>query len=47
MNISQTCLIIEFEQANVCWVHLEQISTFKDKIGYNALCRSKLTFIIK
>ena len=27
-------LIIDFEQANVCWVHIEKINTFEDKIRY-------------
>ena len=43
----QTCLIADFEQANVCQVHLKKTSTFKDKIGYNALLCIILTFIIK
>ena len=48
-NIFQLCLIVDFEQeqANVCRVHIEKISTFKDKIGYNALCYSMLKFINK
>ena len=27
-------LIIEFEQANVCWVRFEKKNTFEDKIEY-------------
>ena len=27
-------LIVDFEQANVCQVYIEKISTFKDKIDY-------------
>ena len=27
-------LIIGFEQANVCWVHIEKVNTFEDKIRY-------------
>ena len=27
-------LIVEFEQANVFWVHIEKANTFEDKIGY-------------
>ena len=33
-HISSFVLIIEFEQANVCWVHIEKTNTFEDKIGY-------------
>ena len=32
--ISNFLLIVDFEQANVCWVHIEKINTFEDKIGY-------------
>ena len=31
-HISSFVLIIEFEQANVCWVHIEKKNTFEDKI---------------
>ena len=27
-------VIIDFEHANVCWVHIEKRNTFEDKIGY-------------
>ena len=27
-------LIVEFEQENVCWIHIEITNTFGDKIGY-------------
>ena len=33
-HISSFVLIVEFEQANVCWVHIENKNTFEDKIGY-------------
>ena len=33
-HISSFVLIIEFEQANVCWVHIEKTNTFEGKIGY-------------
>ena len=33
-HISSFALIIEFEQANVCWVHIEKKNTFEDKIVY-------------
>ena len=33
-HISSFVLIIEFEQAKVCWVHIEKKNTFEDKIGY-------------
>ena len=26
--------IFDFEQANVCWVHIEKKNTFEDKMGY-------------
>ena len=31
-HISNFLLITDFEQANVCWVHIEKINTFKNKI---------------
>ena len=34
-HISNFVLIIDFEQANVCLVHIEKAITFEDKIGYN------------
>ena len=33
-HISNFLLIIDFEQANVCWVHIEKINTFEGKIRY-------------
>ena len=33
-HISNFLPIIDFEQAKVCWVHIEKINTFKDKIRY-------------
>ena len=33
-HISNFVLIVDFEQANVCWVHNKKTNTFKDKIGY-------------
>ena len=33
-HISSFVLIVEFEQANLCWVHIEKTNSFKDKIGY-------------
>ena len=33
-HISSFALIVEFEQVNVCWVHIEKTNTFEDKIGY-------------
>ena len=33
-DISKFLLIIDFEQAKVCWVHIEKINTFEDKITY-------------
>ena len=33
-HISKFLLIIDFEQAKVCWVHIEKINTFEKKIGY-------------
>ena len=32
--ISNFVLVVDFEQANVCWVHIEKANTFEDKIGY-------------
>ena len=33
-HISNFLLIIDLEQANVCWVYVENINTFEDKIRY-------------
>ena len=33
-HISNFLLIYYFEQAKVCWVHIEKINTFKNKITY-------------
>ena len=33
-HILSFVLIVEFEQANVFWVHIEKANTFEDKIGY-------------
>ena len=37
-HISSFVLITEFEQANLCWVHIEKKNTFQDKTIYHALC---------
>ena len=33
-HISSFVSLVEFEQASVCWVHIETTNTFEDKIGY-------------
>ena len=33
-NMSNFVLIAEFEQANVCFVHIEKENIFEEKIGY-------------
>ena len=33
-HISNIVLIVDFEQANVCWVYIEKINTFEDKNEY-------------
>ena len=33
-HISNILVIIDFEKANVFWVYIEKINTFKDKIRY-------------
>ena len=33
-HISNVLLIIDSEQAKVCWVHIEKINTFENKIWY-------------
>ena len=33
-HISNFVLVIDLEQANVCWVHNEKTNTFEDKIRY-------------
>ena len=32
--ISNFVLIVDFEQANVCWVHIEKTNIFQDEIEY-------------
>ena len=33
-HISNFLLIIAFEEAKICWVYIENINTFEDKISY-------------
>ena len=33
-HISNFVLIVDFEQANVCWVYNAMINTFEDKVEY-------------
>ena len=33
-HTSKFLLVIDLEQAKVCWVHIEKINTFEDKIMY-------------
>ena len=33
-HILHFVLFVEFEKANVCWVHIEKANTFEHKIGY-------------
>ena len=33
-HISNFFLLIDFEQTKVCWVHIEKIKTFENKIRY-------------
>ena len=33
-HISDLFLIVDFEQANVCWAHIEKTNTFEEKIQY-------------
>ena len=33
-HISNFVLIVHFEQANVCFVRIEKVNIFEDKIGY-------------
>ena len=33
-HISNFVLIIDFEQAKVCWAYIEKINTFEDNIRY-------------
>ena len=35
-HISNFLLIIEFEQVKVCWVHIEKINTFENKIRFSS-----------
>ena len=41
-HISNFLLITDFEQANVCWVHIEKINTFKNKISGGNLSVTKI-----
>ena len=34
-HVSHFVAIDDFEQANVCWVHIENTSTFEGKIEYS------------
>ena len=33
-HISKFVLIVDIEQANVCWAHIEKTNTYEDKIRY-------------
>ena len=33
-HISNFVLIVEFEQENFCWIHIEMTNTFGDKTEY-------------
>ena len=33
-HISHFVLLVDFEQENVCWVHIEITNTFEDKMVY-------------
>ena len=33
-HVSHIALIVDFEQSNVCWVHVENTNTFEGKIRY-------------
>ena len=33
-HVSHFVLIIDFEQTNVCWVHIENVNTFEGKNRY-------------
>ena len=33
-HTSNFVLIVDFEQANICWVHIEKIKPLEDKIRY-------------
>ena len=33
-HISKFVLIVDFERANVCFVHIEKANTFENKIGH-------------
>ena len=37
-HISNFVLTVNFEQANVCWVHVEKTNAFEDKIAYIMRC---------
>ena len=34
VHISSFVLIVDFEQANVCWGHIEKTKNSEDKMGY-------------
>ena len=33
-HISDSIQIVDFEWANICWVHIGKTSTYENKIGY-------------
>ena len=33
-HVSNFVLIVDFEQATVCWVSIKKMNTFENKIGY-------------
>ena len=33
-QFSKFALTVDFEEGNVCWVHVEKTTTFEDKIRY-------------
>ena len=37
-HMSNFVLIVDFEQANVSWVHIEKANIFEDKIEYIMRC---------
>ena len=44
-HISNFLLIIDFEQAKACWVNIEKINTFEDKISY--IMRYAVVYIMR
>ena len=44
-HISNLPLIIDFEQAKICWVHIEKVDTFEDKMIMYIMCYVVVSYV--